>query len=120
MRDNRNSDADILLFSVSLVKIWVMCTTMTIKFAEFFIYIKILQGHRQNQYGHPRSSSPRVQYTWPSVSPIVGSNPGILQPQCIQGVGSHLFNFLHRPPVLVLHIFFDSRECPEVIWSQIW
>ncbi len=94
-------------------------TTMTIKFVEFFIYIKILHVIVKINTVTLEVVPLEFNTLGPSVSPIAGSNPGI-QLSVPSGVGSPLFNFLHCPPVLVLHIFFDSEECPEVIWSQIW
>ncbi len=61
-------------------------TTMKIKFVEFFIYIKILHGIvKINSVTLEVVPPPRVHYTWPSVFPIAGTNPGILQPSVPSG-----------------------------------
>ncbi len=101
------------LFSVSY-------TVMTIKFVEFFIYFKTL--HVIVKINMVTLEVVPLEFnTLGSASlPLLEAILEFLNRQCLQGVDSRLFNFLHRPPVLVLHIFFDSEECPKVIWSQIW
>ncbi len=95
-------------------------TTMTIKFVEFFIYIKIL--HVIVKVNTVTLEVVPLEFNTPGPAslPLLEAILEFFNRQCLQGVGSRLFNFLHHPPVLVLHIFFDSGECPEVIWSQIW
>ncbi len=93
---------------------------MTIKFVEFFIYIKILQVIVKINTVTFEAVLLKLNTLGPASLPLLEAILEFFNRQCIPGVGSHMFNFLHRPPVLILHIFFDSKECPEVIWSQIW
>ncbi len=93
---------------------------MTIKFVEFFIYIKILYVIVKNNTVTLEVVPLEFNTLCPASLLLLEEILQFFNRRCLQGVGSCLFNFLHRPPVLVLHIFFDSRACPEVIWSQIW
>ncbi len=93
---------------------------MTIKFVKFFIYVKILHVIVKINTVTLEVVNLEFNTLGPVSLLLLEAIMEFFNHQCLQGVGSRLFNFLHHPPVLVLHIFFDSGEYPEVIWSQIW
>ncbi len=101
-------------------KLVIKITTMTIKFVEFFIYIKILHVIVKIDTVTLEVVPLKFNTLGAASLPLLEAILEFFNRQCLQGVGSRLFSLLHCPPVLVLHIFFDSGECPEVIWSKIW